>query len=104
MAPMFLRPPQAGEFLRQNFGFGSKKSLDVLAVRGNGPKFHKTSRARLYTPEALTEWALSKIGPAQVSTSQNVRPEPPARDPDRPRGRPYKYVDPKTPTDSGQAA
>jgi len=91
MVPAFFRPDKAGQFLQDNFGIGSKKALDVLAVRGGGPEFHKAGRARLYTPEALTEWALAKIGPPQTSTAQNPRPEPPARYPNRPRGRPRKH-------------
>jgi hypothetical protein len=90
MSATFLRPEAAGRFLKENYGFGSKKSLDVLAIRGGGPEFHKASRARLYTPEALNAWALAKIGPPQTSTAQNIRSEPPASDPDRPRGRPRK--------------
>jgi hypothetical protein len=88
MSPTFLRSRQAGIFLRENYGIGSKKALDVLAVRGGGPEFHKAGHARLYTLEALTSWALEKIGPPQTSTAQNVRQYAPARDPDRPRGRP----------------
>jgi hypothetical protein len=88
----FLRSEPAGQFLKENFGFGTKKALDKLASVGGGPEFHKAGRVRLYTPEALTAWALSKIGPPQTSTAQNLRPEPPARDPARPRGRPRKQA------------
>lgn len=91
MAPAFLRPVQAGAYLRENYGIGSKKALDVLAVRGGGPEFHKAGRARLYTPEALDAYAKARIGPAQSSTAENARPEPP-RDPDRPRGRPRRVA------------
>jgi hypothetical protein len=90
MSASFLRPEAAGRFLKENYGFGSKKSLDVLAIRGGGPEFHKASRARLYTPEALNAWALAKIGPPQTSTAQNTGSEPPALDPHRPRGRPRR--------------
>ena len=101
MSTTFLRPEPAAKFLRETFGIGSKKALDVLAVRGGGPEFHKAGRARLYTPEALTAWAQAKIGPPQTSTAQNTRPEPPARDPDRPRGRPHKHVGAETPAVAG---
>ena len=90
MAPAFLRPVPAGAYLKEKYGFGSKKALDVLAVRGGGPKFHKAGPARLYTIEALDEYAKAKIGPAQSSTAENDHPTPPALDPDRPRGRPRK--------------
>ncbi len=90
MTSAFFRPDKAARFLRDNFGIGSKKALDVLATRGGGPEFRKCGRARLYEPAALEAWALARIGPPQTSTAQNPRPEPPARDPDRPRGRPRK--------------
>lgn len=65
----FLRPDAASDYLKGHYGFGSKKSLDKWASVGGGPEFHKMGRLRLYTPEALDEWALAKIGPAQASTS-----------------------------------
>jgi hypothetical protein len=102
MVSTYFRSDKAGQFLRDTFGFGSKKALDVLATRGGGPRFHKAGRARIYTAEELTEWALAKIGPAQTSTAQNPHPEPPARDPDRPRGRPRSKPEPLTA--DGQAA
>jgi len=94
--PQFLRPGPAERFLQENYGFGGKKSLDKLASVGGGPPFHKAGHARLYKPEALIEFALSKIGPPQTSTAQNAHPAPPARDPARPRGRPTRQ---RAPTD-----
>ncbi len=85
MTPQFLRRKQAGEFLLKHFGFGGLRLLNKLAVTGGGPEFHKAGRMALYTPEALTEWAMSKIGPAQTSTAQNVLTRE-----YRPRGRPRK--------------
>jgi hypothetical protein len=90
MPPEFLRSKPAGDFLKENFGFGSKKTLDKLATVGGGPEYHKAGHVRIYTPEALTKWARAKIGQPQTSTAQNARPEPAARDPGRPRGRPRK--------------
>ena len=37
MAPLYLRPAQVGAYLKEKYGFGSKKALDVLAVKGGGP-------------------------------------------------------------------
>jgi hypothetical protein len=90
MPSTYMRSGPAGEYLKKTYAFGSKKSLDKLAVIGGGPKFHKAGPARLYTIEALDEYALAKIGPEQSSTAENVRPEPPPRDPERPRGRPRR--------------
>jgi hypothetical protein len=94
MSQTFMRAGPAGAFLKAKYGIGSKKSLDKLATVGGGPKFHKAGPARLYTPEALDEYALAKIGPPQSSTAENVRPTPPALDPDRPRGRPRSALQP----------
>ena len=88
--PQFMRAPEAARYLKENYGLGSKRSLDKLATVGGGPKFHKADRARIYTPEELDTYALARIGPAQSSTAENTRPAPPVRDPNRPRGRPRK--------------
>ncbi|TLG75153.1 hypothetical protein [Methylocystis sp. B8] len=68
----FMRAKDAGVYLKDKFGFGSEKSLNKLACLGGGPEFHKAGPARLYTPEALDEWAMSKIGAAQKSTSDTA--------------------------------
>lgn len=65
----YLRRKAAGEYLKTKFGFGSDKTLAKLASLGGGPAFHKAGPAALYEPAALDEWALSKIGPEQKSTS-----------------------------------
>jgi len=90
MSQRYMRPGAAGEYSKRRYGFGSKKLLDKLATVGGGPEFHKAGHARLYTEEAIDEWALARIGPPQRTTAENPRPTPPSRDPTRPRGRPRK--------------
>jgi len=99
MVPNFLSRKEAGAFLKERFGFGSKKSLDKLAINGGGPEFQKAGRLALYTPEALPRWALSRIGPPQLSTAQN----PPTPAPVRARGRPRKSI-PKAAIEAGEVA
>ena len=92
MFQTFMRSGPAGAYLEEKYGFGSKRSLDKLATVGGGPRFFKAGAARLYTIETLDEFASAKIGKAQASTAENVRPTPPAHDPDRPRGRPRRVT------------
>ena len=92
MAQLYLSRKQAGQYLRDNYGFGSKKTLDKLAINGGGPEFHKASNLALYTLEALNAYALSKIGPAQTSTAQNAPPQHRRASGARLRGRPRKYL------------
>ena len=65
----FLRRRAAGEYLKQKYGFGSEKTLAKLACLGGGPEFRKAANAALYEPQKLDEWAQSKIGAPQRSTS-----------------------------------
>jgi hypothetical protein len=65
----YLRRKNAGDYLKTKYGFGSEKTLAKLACVGGGPTFHKAGPAALYEPAALDEWALSKIGAPQRSTS-----------------------------------
>jgi hypothetical protein len=67
---VFLRRKDAGEYLKEKFGFGSEKSLAKLACVGGGPPFHKAGRTTLYAPAALDEWALAKSGAPIASTSK----------------------------------
>lgn len=66
----FIRRDPAGEYLKETYGFGSKKTLDKLAVTGGGPPYRLCGRIPLYTIADLDEWALSKIGPLMHSTSE----------------------------------
>jgi hypothetical protein len=65
----YLRRKNAGDYLKTKYGFGSEKTLAKLACVGGGPTFHKAGPAALYEPAALDEWAFSKIGAPQRSTS-----------------------------------
>ncbi|MGD9657097.1 MAG: hypothetical protein AB7U61_05555 [Methylocystis sp.] len=67
--PLFLRRPEAAEYLRSKYGFGTKKSLDKLATVGGGPEFRKAGAFAIYEPDKLDEWALSKISAPMKSTS-----------------------------------
>jgi hypothetical protein len=81
---------EAGGILKTKYKIGSKKTLEHLASVGGGPEFHKAGPRVLYTDEALDKWALSKIGPPQASTAENVIPTPPPGPGSRPRGRPRR--------------
>ena len=65
----FLRRKRAAEYLKERYGFGSEKSLAKLACLGGGPEFRKAGSIVLYEPAKLDEFALSKIGRPQRSTS-----------------------------------
>jgi hypothetical protein len=66
---VYLRRPQAAEYLRKKYGFGSEKTLAKLACIGGGPEFCKAGRIALYEPPSLDDWARAKIGRPQKSTS-----------------------------------
>lgn len=69
--PQFLRRKEAAKYLRDKFGFGTERSLAKLACVGGGPEYRKVGeRVTLYEPPKLDEWALSRIGTPQRSTSQ----------------------------------
>jgi hypothetical protein len=67
----FLRRRAAGRYLKEKYGFGSEKTLAKLACLGGGPEFRKAGDAVLYEPAKLDEWAQSKIGAPQLSTSDS---------------------------------
>jgi hypothetical protein len=107
MVSKFLRPSQAADFLRENFGFGAVRSLAKMRVVGGGPNYHAAGRLILYTEAELLAWAKSRLTGPHRSTSeihkaptpqemeplaqpQLTRPSPVAR---RPRGRPRKPVE-----------
>lgn len=71
--PSFLRRDQAAAYLRSRYGHGSVKTLAKLACLGGGPEFRKAGSMVLYEPEKLDEWALSRIGRPQLSTSDTDR-------------------------------
>jgi hypothetical protein len=66
----YLRRKAAGEYLKAKYGFGSEKTLAKLAcLSSDGPRFAKAGPVVLYTKDDLDEWARSKIGRPQRSTS-----------------------------------
>jgi hypothetical protein len=66
----YLRRKEAAARLREKFGFGSTATLNKLACIGGGPPFRKVgSRVALYDPTDLDDWAISKLGRPQTSTS-----------------------------------
>ncbi len=66
----FLRRKDAATYLTNKYGFGAERTLAKGVVTGDTPEFRKAGRMVLYTREALDNWALAKIGPAQKSTSE----------------------------------
>jgi hypothetical protein len=68
----FLRRRQAAEYLQARYGFGAAATLAKGVVTGDTPRYHKAGRIVLYTPDALDEWARSKIGGARRSSSQEL--------------------------------
>jgi hypothetical protein len=65
----FLRRKAAGGYLKNKYGFGSERTLAKLACLGGGPEFRKAGSTVLYESAKLDEWALSRIGKPQRSTS-----------------------------------
>jgi hypothetical protein len=70
MVSQFLRPPQAADFLRENFGFGALGSLPKMRVMGGGPIYRKVGRLVLYTEADLLAWAESRLTGPHRSTSE----------------------------------
>jgi len=65
----FLRRKDAAEYLTKTYGFGAERTLAKGVVTGDTPEYRKAGRIVLYTREALDNWARSKIGEPQRSTS-----------------------------------
>lgn len=69
-AAVLLRRPEAADYLREKYGFGSAKTLAKLACVGGGPAFHKIGARMVgYARADLDSWAVSQISPARRSTS-----------------------------------
>lgn len=63
-----MRRDEAGAYLKQTYGFGSRATLAKLASIGGGPAYMLAGRIPLYRLEDLDAWARSKISaplPAQ---------------------------------------
>ncbi len=69
----FLRRKQAAEYLRSRFGHGSAATLAKLACIGGGPRYRKSGRFPVYVTTDLDDWAISRLGPPQRSTSDAPR-------------------------------
>ena len=66
----FLRRADAAAYITARYGFPcSRQWLAKLAVVGGGPKFRKAGKYPIYDPADLDQWAQSRIGPVQRSTS-----------------------------------
>jgi hypothetical protein len=67
----FLRRKEAAEYVRTRWGVRcAAQTLAKLAVLGGGPPYRKAGRSPLYAPNDLDEWAESRLGPKQLSTSE----------------------------------
>ena len=68
----FLRRRQAAEYLLSRYGFGAVGTLAKGVVTGDTPRYHKAGKIVLYEKPDLDQWALSKIGLARRSTSEQA--------------------------------
>jgi hypothetical protein len=48
----------------------SPATLATMATRGGGPGFQKMNRTPLYPRDAIDAWAIEKLGPLRMSTSE----------------------------------
>ena len=93
-APSFLRRREAGQYLKDKYGFCSDRSLGKYATVGGGPEFRKVGEHPrspvIYERKALDAWALGKMSGPCESTSDypphriSIRPAARAK-PERPR-------------------
>ena len=66
----YLGRNEAARYIRTRYGFPcSRQWLAKLAVLGGGPIFRKAGRNPIYAPADLDDWAMSRIGQPQRSTS-----------------------------------
>jgi hypothetical protein len=72
-APSFLRRREAGQYLKDKYGFCSDRALGKLATTGGGPEFRKAGpfprSPVIYERRALDAWALGKLSAPFESTS-----------------------------------
>jgi hypothetical protein len=72
-APSFLRRREAGQYLKDKYGFCSDRSLGKYATVGGGPEFRKVGihprSPVIYERAALDAWALGKMSGPCESTS-----------------------------------
>jgi hypothetical protein len=63
--PQYLRRPQASQYLAEVWGISySAGTLAKLCCLGSGPPTHYWGRIAMHTPEALDQFARSRIKPA----------------------------------------
>lgn len=66
-----LRRDEASLYLELAHGIIlSPATLATMATRGGGPGFQKMNRTPLYPRDAIDAWALEKLGPLRMSTSE----------------------------------
>jgi hypothetical protein len=66
----YLSRNEAAQYIRTRYGFPcSRQWLAKLAVLGGGPIFRKAGRNPICAPADLDDWAMSRIGQPQRSTS-----------------------------------
>lgn len=74
--PQFLRRPQASEYLAEVWGLSyTPGTISKLCSLGRGPETHHAGRIALHTPEALDDFARSRIrAPATKAADLDVTP------------------------------
>ncbi len=65
----------AAEFLTQNGFATSKRTLDKMAWRGDGPPYREFGRRTLYAPADLLAWANSRLSAPRRAASHRRRPK-----------------------------
>ncbi|MGJ0533095.1 MAG: hypothetical protein ACR65W_07510 [Methylocystis sp.] len=74
----FLRRADAGDYIKEKYGFCSGKTLAKLACEGGGPNYFRAGNVALYTREELDKWVLAKIGSQRASTAEHGVRQPPS--------------------------
>jgi hypothetical protein len=66
----YLGRAEAAQYIQERYGFScSRQWLAKLAVLGGGSIFRKAGRNPIYAPADLDDWAMTRIGELQRSTS-----------------------------------
>jgi hypothetical protein len=88
-APSYLRRREAGQYLKDKYGFCSDRSLGKYATVGGGPEFRKVGihprSPVIYERKALDKWALGKMSGPCESTSDYPSAPSHKYSPGRPR-------------------
>jgi hypothetical protein len=83
-----LNTPEACQYLLERHGIHrTTKTMNKYAVTGEGPRFRKAGRNRIYEPPHLDEYAESIKSPPVRSTSELPRREHAPRPPRAPEPR-----------------